>query len=144
MKKKANIKKRMKTNMRFYKVVNVYTGYSENTVENIDIIINKDVKGACYTTIDDLRGVVLRDDEGNYIEDNEDFFEEFYNYGEVISNKDYGRVGGGEENMYYILGESNKFYNKVDDFENWNDNEIEEWDNFLNNSDNDEIEEIKN
>ena len=91
-----------------YKVVNVYVGYSENSINKIDIIksefgVDDVVKGV-------FREIKIKDGEGEW----DDML--YYGIKKIDEKNDIGVIGYGEEEVILVIGDKNKWYNKVDEF----------------------------
>ena len=88
-----------------YKVVNVYVGYSENSISKIDIIKSEfgvdDVVKGVWIDLD----IKLKDDD-----------ELYYGIKKIDEKNDIGVIGYGEEEVILVIGDKNKWYNKVDEF----------------------------
>ena len=101
----SNNKNNMSNN---YKVVNVYVGYSENSINKIDIIksefgVDDVVKGV-------FREIKIKDGEGEW----NDML--YYGIKKIDEKNDIGVIGYGEEEVILVIGDKNKWYNKVDEF----------------------------
>ena len=101
----SNNKNNMSNN---YKVVNVYVGYSENSINKIDIIksefgVDDVVKGV-------FRDIKIKDGEGEW----NDML--YYGIKKIDEKNDIGVIGYGEEEVILVIGDKNKWYNKVDEF----------------------------
>ncbi len=91
-----------------YKVVNVYVGYSENSINKIDIIksefgVDDVVKGV-------FSNIKIKDGEGEW----NDML--YYGIKKIDEKNDIGVIGYGEEEVILVIGDKNKWYNKVDEF----------------------------
>jgi len=91
-----------------YKVVNVYVGYGENSINKIDIIksefgVDDVVKGV-------FNNIKIKDGEGEW----NDML--YYGIKKIDEKNDIGVVGYGEEEVILVIGDKNKWYNKVDEF----------------------------
>ena len=91
-----------------YKVVNVYVGYSENSINKIDIIKSE------FGVDDVVKGVFnkikIKDGEGEW----DDML--YYGIKKIDEKNDIGVIGYGEEEVILVIGDKNKWYNKVDEF----------------------------
>ena len=101
----SNNKNNMSNN---YKVVNVYVGYGENSINKIDIIksefgVDDVVKGV-------FRDIKIKDGEGEW----NDML--YYGIKKIDEKNDIGVIGYGEEEVILVIGDKNKWYNKVDEF----------------------------
>ena len=88
-----------------YKIVNVYIGYSENSISKIDII-----KSECG--VDDVVYGVFREMDIKFKDDDE----LYYGIKKIDEKNDIGVIGYGEEEVILVIGDKNKWYNKVDEF----------------------------
>ena len=91
-----------------YKIVNVYIGYSENSISKIDIIksefgIDDVVKGV-------FNKIKIKNGEGEW----DDML--YYGIKKIDENNDIGVIGYGEEEIILVIGDKSKWYNKVDEF----------------------------
>jgi hypothetical protein len=91
-----------------FKVVNVYVGYGENSINKIDIIksefgVDDVVKGV-------FRDIKIKDGEGEW----NDML--YYGIKKIDEKNDIGVIGYGEEEVILVIGDKNKWYNKVDEF----------------------------
>ena len=91
-----------------YKVVNVYVGCGENSINKIDIIksefgVDDVVKGV-------FNNIKIKDGEGEW----NDML--YYGIKKIDEKNDIGVVGYGEEEVILVIGDKNKWYNKVDEF----------------------------
>jgi len=91
-----------------YKKVNVYIGYSENSISKIDIIKSE------FGVDDVVKGVFMdikiKDGEGEW----DDML--YYGIKKIDEKKDIGVIGYGEEEIILVIGDKNKWYDKVDEF----------------------------
>ena len=103
-----------------YKVIEVYSGYNEMSV-NSDIITKEcnDIKTLIDVLFEELRDIICNDDGGD------DFWNEFSSKG--IVNKDLGYYGCDEEGFNLVIGEDNNWYNRLDNYNDWSDEEYDEW-----------------
>ena len=91
-----------------FKVVNVYVGYGENSINKIDIIksefgVDDVVKGV-------FSNIKIKDGEGEW----NDML--YYGIKKIDEKNDIGVIGYGEEEVILVIGDKNKWYNKVDEF----------------------------
>ena len=82
-----------------FKVVNVYVGYGENSINKIDIIKSE------FGVDDVVKGVF------NNIK-----IKDGYGIKKIDEKNDIGVIGYGEEEVILVIGDKNKWYNKVDEF----------------------------
>ena len=91
-----------------YKVVNVYINYNENSISKIDIIKSE------FGVDDVVKGVFMdikiKDGEGEW----DDML--YYGIKKIDEKKDIGVIGYGEEEVILVIGDKNKWYDKVDEF----------------------------
>ena len=91
-----------------YKKVNVYIGYSENSISKIDIIKSE------FGIDDVIKGVYMdikiKDGEGEW----DDML--YYGIKKIDEKNDIGVIGYGEEEVILVIGDKNKWYDKVDEF----------------------------
>ena len=91
-----------------YKVVNVYVGYSENSINKIDIIKSE------FGVDDVVKGVFnkikIKDGEGEW----DDML--YYGIKKIDEKNDIGVIGYGDEEIILVIGDKNKWYNIVDEF----------------------------
>ena len=91
-----------------YKVVNVYINYNENSIGKIDIIKSE------FGVDDVVKGVFMdikiKDGEGEW----DDML--YYGIKKIDEKKDIGVIGYGEESVIFVIGDKNKWYDKVDEF----------------------------
>lgn len=91
-----------------YKIVNVYVGYSENSISKIDIIKSE------FGIDDVIKGVFneikIKDGEGEW----DDML--YYGIKKIDKENNIGVIGYGEEEIILVIGDKSKWYNKVDEF----------------------------
>ena len=91
-----------------YKVVNVYINYNENSIGKIDIIKSE------FGVDDVVKGVFMdikfKNGEGEW----DDML--YYGIKKIDEKKDIGVIGYGEESVIFVIGDKNKWYDKVDEF----------------------------
>ena len=88
-----------------YKIVNVYVGYSENSISKIDIIKSE-------FGVDDVVYGVFREMDIKFKDDDE----LYYGIKKIDEKNDIGVIGYGEEEIILVIGDKSKWYNKVDEF----------------------------
>ena len=91
-----------------YKIVNVYVGYSENSISKIDII--KSEFGVDDVVYGVFRDIKFKDGEGEW----DDML--YYGIKKIDEKNHIGVIGYGEEEVILVIGDKNKWYNKVDEF----------------------------
>ena len=91
-----------------YKIVNVYVGYSENSISKIDIIKSE------FGIDDVIKGVFneikIKNGEGEW----DDML--YYGIKKIDEENDIGVIGYGEEEIILVIGDKSKWYDKVDEF----------------------------
>ena len=91
-----------------YKIVNVYVGYSENSISKIDIIKSE------FGIDDVIKGVFnkikIKDGDGEW----DDML--YYGIKKIDEKNNIGVIGYGEEEIILVIGDKSKWYNKVDEF----------------------------
>ena len=91
-----------------YKKVNVYIGYSENSISKIDIIKSE------FGVDDVVKGVFvdikIKNGEGEW----DDML--YYGIKKIDEKNDIGVIGYGEEEIILVIGDKSKWYDKVDEF----------------------------
>ena len=91
-----------------YKVVNVYVGYSENSISKIDII--KSEFGVDDVVYGVFRDIKIKNGEGEW----DDML--YYGIKKIDEKNDIGVIGYGEEEIILVIGDKNKWYNIIDEF----------------------------
>ena len=91
-----------------YKVVNVYVGYSENSISKIDII--KSEFGVDDVVYGVFREIKIKNGEGEW----DDML--YYGIKKIDEKNDIGVIGYGEEEIILVIGDKNKWYNIIDEF----------------------------
>ena len=91
-----------------YKIVNVYIGYSENSISKIYIIksefgIDDVVKGV-------FNKIKIKNGEGEW----DDML--YYGIKKIDEENNIGVIGYGEEEIILVIGDKSKWYDKVDEF----------------------------
>ncbi len=91
-----------------YKKVNVYINYNENSISKIDIIKSE------FGVDDVVKGVFMdikiKNGEGEW----DDML--YYGIKKIDEKNDIGVIGYGEEEIILVIGDKNKWYDKVDEF----------------------------
>lgn len=102
-----------------YKVIEVYSGYNEMSI-NSDIKIKEsnDIKSLIDVLFEELRDKICNDN-------GDDFWNEFSV--KEICNKDLGYYGCDEEGFNLVIGEDNNWYNRLDNYKDWSDEEYNDW-----------------
>lgn len=105
--------------MKNFKIVNVYSGYSEMSINSgIDEVMGNSLKEVCIELLEEKKDYSV---EEGYL----DYFEEFVNVWGVKGKL--GTIGDGEEGYDLIIEEGNEWYDKVDNYDNWSEEEWNEW-----------------
>ena len=91
-----------------YKVVEVYLSYGENSISKIDIIKSE------FGVDDVVKGVFMdikfKNGEGEW----DDML--YYGIKKIDEENNIGVIGYGEEEIILVIGDKNKWYDKVDEF----------------------------
>ena len=88
-----------------YKIVNVYVSYSENSISKINIIKSE-------FGLDDVVYGVFREMDIKFKDDDE----LYYGIKKIDEKNDIGVIGYGDEEIILVIGDKNKWYNIVDEF----------------------------
>ena len=88
-----------------YKIVNVYVSYSENSISKINIIKSE-------FGVDDVVYGVFREMDIKFKDDDE----LYYGIKKIDEKNDIGVIGYGDEEIILVIGDKNKWYNIVDEF----------------------------
>ena len=88
-----------------YKIVNVYLSYGENSISKIDIIKSE-------FGVDDVVYGVFREMDIKFKDDDE----LYYGINKLDEKNDIGVIGYGDEEIILVIGDKNKWYNIVDEF----------------------------
>ena len=103
-----------------YKVVNVYSGYGEMSINRgIDEVVGNSLKEVCIELLEEKKDSSIENDEDL------SYFEEFVNMWFVKDKL--GSIGDGEEGYDLIIEEGNEWYDKVDNYDNWSEEEWDKW-----------------
>jgi hypothetical protein len=102
--------------MKNYKIVGVYSGYSEMSIEGVSEVKGKSLKDVC---------IDLLKEKKKMFEEDMSYFEEFVNDWGVKGKL--GMVGDGEEGFDLIIEEGNEWYEKIDKNDDWSEEEWNEW-----------------
>ena len=92
-----------------YKIVNVYLSYGENSISKIDIIKSE-------FGVDDVVYGVFREMDIKFKDDDE----LYYGIKKIDEKNDIGVIGYGDEEIILVIGDKNKWYNKVDKYKEIN------------------------
>ena len=107
-----------------YKVIDVYSGYNEMSVNSdIEIKESNDIKSLMDVLYEELRDMICN-------ELGDDFWSDYSN--KNIVNKDIGYFGCSEEGFNLVIGEDNNWYNRLDNYKDWSDEEYNDWRMFCN------------
>ena len=89
-----------------YKVVEVYLSYGENSISKIDIIKSEfGLDDVVYGVFMDLDLKEFKDDD-----------ELYYGIKSIDDKKGIGVIGYGDESVLFVIKDSSKWYDKVDEF----------------------------
>ena len=88
-----------------YKIVEVYLSYGENSISKIDIIKSE-------FGLDDVVYGVFREMDIKFKDDDE----LYYGIKKIDEKNDIGVIGYGDEEIILVIGDKNKWYNIVDEF----------------------------
>jgi hypothetical protein len=116
-----------------YKIVNVYSGYNENSINGVKVV-EDDRNDISLVCID-----ILKKKKEKVKDDNMDYFEEFVNGWSVNWDEVVGFVNDGEEGFDLVIMEDSYWWYLVDK-ENgykWDKKICDKWDNWLNKVSND-------
>ena len=103
--------------MKNYKVVEVYSGYGEMDINGgVSKVEGSSLKEVCINLLK------IKKEE---FEEDESYFEEFVNVWGVKGKV--GSVGSGEEGYDLVFEEGSEWYEKIDKFDSWNEEEWNEW-----------------
>ena len=95
-----------------YKIVNVYINYNENSINKIDSI--KSEFGVDDVVYGVFREIKIKNGEGEW----DDML--YYGIKKIDEKNDIGVIGYGEEEIILVIGDKNKWYNKVDKYKEIN------------------------
>ena len=101
-----------------YKVVEVYSGYNEMSINSVELKESNDIKSLINVLFEELKDKICNSS-------GEDMWNEFSD--KDICNKDLGYYGCDEEGFYLVIGEDNNWFNILDNYENWSDEVNNEW-----------------
>jgi len=104
--------------MNKYKVINVYSGYNEMSVNSVEDKESNDIDSLVNVLFEELRDEVCNDG-------GDEFWNEFNT--KDICNKDLGCYGCDEEGFYLVIGENSNWYNRITNIDNWSEKEFNEW-----------------
>ena len=110
--------------MKNYKVVNVYSGYGEMSINGVDEVMGNSLKEVCIDLLEEKKDGFVGDcEEGEEVDLS--YFEEFVNIWGVKGKV--GSIGGGEEGYDLVFEEGSEWFEKIDRNDDWNDEEWNEW-----------------
>ena len=110
--------------MKNYKVVNVYSGYGEMSINGVDEVMGNSLKEVCIDLLEEKKDGFVDDcEEGEEVDLS--YFEEFVNIWGVKGKV--GSIGDGEEGYDLVIEEGSEWFEKIDRNEDWNDEEWNEW-----------------
>ena len=111
-----------------YKSVLVHTGYAESWpfsaeywVEGVRVLKDDNLQSAFDSVKETQFNEMLKDD--NTL--SEDDYNEFIGHGRI--EKGVGILEIGEETILLVLEETNEWYNKIDNFPDWDDKTFAKW-----------------
>ena len=107
--------------MKNYKIVNVYSGYGEMCINGVSNEKGESLQDVC---------IDLLKEKKKMFEEDMSYFEEFVNDWGVKGKL--GSVGDGEEGFDLIVEEGSDWYDKVDGYDDWSEEEWNEWIDFNN------------
>ena len=102
--------------MKNYKIVGVYSGYGEMSIEGVSEVKGRSLKDVCIDLLKEKKKI---------FEEDMSYFEEFVNDWGVKGKL--GMVGDGEEGFDLIIEEGNEWYEKIDKNDDWSEEEWNEW-----------------
>ena len=103
--------------MKNYKIVGVYSGYGEMSIEGVsEVVKGKSLKDVC---------IDLLKEKKERFEEDMSYFEEFVNDWGVKGK--IGCVGDGEEGYDLIFEEGSEWFNKIDNNDDWSEEDWNEW-----------------
>jgi len=89
--------------MKKYKVVNVYTGYGERSINGCSLMEGRNVESVCKKLLKEKKKKMKKD---------KSYFEEFVNFWKVKDGVGY--VGDGEEGFDMVIEEKGKWWELVE------------------------------
>jgi len=101
-----------------YKVINVYSGYGEMSINNIKEKESNDINSLIDVLFEELRDKICN--EGGI-----DYWDEFSI--KKIINKDIGYYLCSEEDFNLVISSDNEWYDKVNNYNNWNKKDNDKW-----------------
>ena len=101
-----------------FKVVGVYSGYNEMSVNSVEVVESNDIKSLINVLFEELRDQICNNNGS-------DLWEEFSD--KEICNKDLGYYGCDEEGFNLVIGEDNNWFNRLDSYKNWSIEEFNDW-----------------
>lgn len=108
-----------------FKVIEVYSGYNEMSISNgIKIKESNDIESLINVLFEELRDKICNDNGSDYWNE--------FSVRNVL-NKDVGYYGCDEEGFMLVIREDNNWYNKLDNYNDWSDEEYNEWRKFCGN-----------
>jgi len=106
--------------MKKYKVVNVYSGYGEMSINGSSLMEGRNVESVCKKLLKEKKKGMKENKSYS-----KSYFEEFMNFWRVKDGVGY--VGDGEEGFDMVIDEKSKWWELVGK-DDWSDEVIEEWD----------------
>lgn len=107
--------------MKTYRVVNVYTGYGENSIESVKTINHHGDVTFAAKWVENTNQQRLRDESA----DNESYIQEFFTGVQVVG--DIAGVSNGEENVLLVIPATSVWFERVMNEDSVYDNHINEW-----------------
>ena len=105
------------------KIVNVYTGYAENSIQGIEIAPFADVlRTAQYTSTSFINNMI---NEGCTPAQATEFA------GYYVVDEVHGYVNSGEENVKIVMTTKSPWYNAVDVHPDWSELQYNDWSEFI-------------
>jgi hypothetical protein len=107
-----------------YKAVLVYTGYNENSIEEVQLVQAPDMEVVMNLCLERDRRINAECFEE--FDEFEQYMTDFFGHGRVINGV--GVSEAGEENCWIVLPEGHKFYDLVSiECEEWSNEQWDQW-----------------
>ena len=104
--------------MKTFKVVSVYSGYGEMSINSVSNTKGRSIDDVCNGIMEDNRNMLIESYEGKDEWAIAHWYE-FYNYKNVNFNEGFASVGNGEEDFYFVFDNTNEWYKEVDENDDW-------------------------